>query len=820
MNATGQTPEPTHDGRLVGRVARWRAAARGVLLWERLWPALWPAVAVAGLAISAMLLDLPQRMPGWLHAGLFGSALLLVAFLLVRGLRGIAWPDDRAASRRLERDSGLAHRPLSVLVDRPVGAQGGLGPALWRTHLARAAAAVERLRLGAPAPDLARRDRRALRMAVGLALVVGLAAAGSDIGPRLERGFTPSLAGWAGGRVPSLELWLTPPDHTGLPPVLLAGGNAPAPADAAVPVPAGSALLAQVHDGSGKPRLRLGDSERDLDTVDARTWRLGLDVAAEGNTTRQLPLTVTQGKRVLGQWIIAVVPDLPPSVAFARSPEAGRRNALRLDYTAADDHAVVGVAARIARPVAEATARDAPLLLDLPVPARGAGNVAQSTWHDLTAHPWAGFPVEVKLEARDAIDQAGRSDALAVVLPERSFSHPVARAIVEQRKALVRAPDRRLQVAMALASIAGARAAYDADMAVYLGLAAARGRMLHDRADTAIDAVQALLWDIALHVEDGGVSLAERELRDLQRQLQEALERGASDEEISKLMAELREALDRFMQALAEQVQRRIANGERPQPLDPAARPIGRDDLQRMLDQAERLARSGAHGAARQLLEELQAMLENMPAAPFAMQQPQQGGGEGEQVMQEMQDMIRRQQHMLDRSFQQQQRGERPGEGDAAAQEALRRQLGGLMRRLGEMNGDIPGQFGLAEQQMRDALDALGRGQSGEATGPQGQALDMLRQGSRSAAQAMARRGPGFGPAEGYDESQPGQEGRDPLGRPLPGTAGFNTGTVRIPEEADLQRAHEILMELRERAGDRARPQDERDYIERLLRQF
>jgi hypothetical protein len=36
----------------------------------------------------------------------------------------------------------------------------------------------------------------------------------------------------------------------------------------------------------------------------------------------------------------------------------------------------------------------------------------------------------------------------------------------------------------------------------------------------------------------------------------------------------------------------------------------------------------------------------------------------------------------------------------------------------------------------------------------------------------------------------------------------------------DLRRAHEIVRELRRRAGERSRPQFERDYIERLLRQF
>ena len=44
-----------------------------------------------------------------------------------------------------------------------------------------------------------------------------------------------------------------------------------------------------------------------------------------------------------------------------------------------------------------------------------------------------------------------------------------------------------------------------------------------------------------------------------------------------------------------------------------------------------------------------------------------------------------------------------------AQQEALRRQLGGIMRRLGEMTGDIPRGLGQAERSMRDATGALRR---------------------------------------------------------------------------------------------------------------
>ena len=66
-----------------------------------------------------------------------------------------------------------------------------------------------------------------------------------------------------------------------------------------------------------------------------------------------------------------------------------------------------------------------------------------------------------------------------------------------------------------------------------------------------------------------------------------------------------------------------------------------------------------------------------------------------------------------------------------------------------------------------------------------------------------------------------GQPGRDPFGRPSDGGTGFSANdNVNIPDAMELRRAHDIVRELRRRAGERARPQFERDYIDRLLRQF
>ena len=112
------------------------------------------------------------------------------------------------------------------------------------------------------------------------------------------------------------------------------------------------------------------------------------------------------------------------------------------------------------------------------------------------------------------------------------------------------------------------------------------------------------LWQMAVFIEDGNVSDAEAALRAAQEALRQALERGASDEEIKKLTDELRAALDKFMQALAEEMRKNPQRSARP--MDPNTRMLRPQDLKSMIDRLENLARSGAKDAAKRLLEELQ----------------------------------------------------------------------------------------------------------------------------------------------------------------------------------------------------------------------
>jgi uncharacterized protein (TIGR02302 family) len=806
--------------------------ARAALMWERVWPACWPALGVLGVFLVLGLFDLLPDLPGLLHATILLGLGAAFVITLAATFGRIIVPDRFAARRRIEQASGLQHRPLQTLADRPSGPLDSQAARLWQAHLRRMEAATRRLRIGLPSAGLAARDPWGLRAVLAILLLIGAVDAGAEWRDRLARAIAPSVAGGPGASAASLDIWVTPPEYTGLAPQFLRPGTAET-----IRIPTGSALLAQVHGGQSVPRLAIDGEGRDFDAVDKQNFR------ASATLTRGTQLEVNQAGTTLGIWPIDIIPDNPPKVAFAKAPEGTTRAALRIDYQASDDYGIEAVKAVIRR---EGGKPDETIDLEAPLPGLHLKEAQATSYHDLSPHPWAGLPVEIRLVATDALGQTGESEPVQMKLPERVFEHPVARAIIDQRKELVTDPGARLAVADTLGDLRERPRLYRDDTVAFLALRLAEQRLRINDDANSIAEVQQLLWDTALRIEDGRMSLSEREMRRLQQELQDALAKNAPDEEIERLMKELQQALDRYLQALAENMARNPDQAQ--QPIDPS-KVISSRDLQRMLDRARDLARNGARDQARELLSQLQNMLENLRMARPG-QMPQQGSSEAQQMMRGMRELMQRQQQLLDRSFRAQQqqqgqqgqpgrmgqRGQQPGGdqqdpnaqmGDAAGQqEGLRRTLGEMMRRLGDGLGDIPDPLGRAERAMRDATEALQRRQPSEAIGPQTEALDQLQQAARDFAQQMQRRmqgqwgDPGDDEVGATDRLPRDRVERDPLGRPMSNNGTYDQGDVKIPDQNTLQKAREILDELRRRAGERFRPEIELDYIDRLLKRF
>src|SRR4029077_8318219 len=160
-----------------------------------------------------------------------------------------------------------------------------------------------------------------------------------------------------------------------------------------------------------------------------------------------------------------------------RPPSESERHALRIDYAASDDYGIAKVELTITRPAISQSSSEAaipgqPSKIVIELPGAGADPRAARgvAFRDLTAHPWAGTPVHLTLPAPDPPGQPGHAQPVDMILPARVFTHPVAKAIIEQRRQLTLAPDERLAVARRLLAIGNDAAAYDNDPVVSLAL--------------------------------------------------------------------------------------------------------------------------------------------------------------------------------------------------------------------------------------------------------------------------------------------------------------------------------------------------------------
>ena len=835
---TGSGPRPASGSggeREAG--ARLRRAIRRASLnlwWEAIWPRLAPIAALAGIFVAASWLGLWRLTGAPVRYALLALFAAAAVYLLVRLIR-IRAPDRAAATRRVETASGVSHRPATAFSDKLATAADGVSHTLWQAHRRRLLTRLAGLKAGLPSPQLAVRDPYALRFAVVLALVVGFVAAGPERLDRLSEAFR-------GGAPPALlvariDAWVTPPAYTDRPPLFLTGDLDRAGTPNRT-VPAGSMVTVRTGDGGEISVVSLGGPQGVV-TVAPQANKVA---AADGlapplehliELTGDQTIAVRRGGRDLLVWRFTVEPDAPPSIAFLGWPDTSS-GSLELAYSLADDYGVVAAYADIApahdggqtppRPLYQ------PPAIPLTLPHSRTREGSAETIRDLTAHPWAGAEVALTLVVRDEAGQEGRSDTLTISLPARRFGDPLARAVAEQRSDLALDAGARHGVSEALDAVT---LGDDIDPAGdHLALRSAYHRLHLARGDDGLRDLADYLWAIALGIEEGNLSPLLRDLRAAQEALRRALEEGADQDEIARLTDQLRQAMQEYLQALAEQARRNPQISDLP---DDPMRTLRSLDLERMLDRIEDLARSGARDAARQLLSELQNMLENLRAGRPLFGDPQQAG-EMLEGLEELGDLIRRQEQLLNRTFRAERGQDLEGQqgrllSREELEEALRWLQGdqqGLADALQELLDSLegagigPGELGQAGRAMGQAAGELGDGRPGAALGSQGRALEALRQGTQRLLEQLAGNQPGQrrdGLGGGILGINP-LPNADPLGRPRPLTGPDLGTTVKVPDEIDIQRAREILDAIRRRLGEIGRPKFERDYLERLLDRF
>jgi uncharacterized protein (TIGR02302 family) len=590
--------------------------------------------------------------------------------------------------------------------------------------------------------------------------------------------------------------------------------------------------------GLTEPQVKLfamngqGAAAEPIENQKATLVKSGEGMVSNLTLDRPMVVKVMDDNQTLSSFALAIVPDQPPTVSFAADPVGDEKGALKVAWNATDDYGVKSASAEISladqQEDAVGFSENGVFLYDPPkftiaLSHPGATKIDETTVQDLTGHAWAGLYVEMVLTVEDAAGHKSSTAPKRFKLPERAFFKPLAQALVEQRKRLIATPDNAPDVATMMQALLAYPSSLFGKSGLVLNLAMARSALANVLSPDVVVEQVGNLWPMILAVEDGEAADARAELRDLKKQLEQALRDGADQNRIAQLTDRMRKAMDKLMKQLGKEAQKRMAEGGKL----PKGKSISPKDLQKMLDAIEQLSKGGAKDKAEELLSQLDQLLQNLQ--PGGGQQAQ-GGNPTQDQLDALSGLMRKQQQLMDETQRLGDGGKEPGDestspgqqgnsGDGSKlgerQGALKDMLDSLQQ---QMDKDAEGNLGEAGKNMGDAQNSLKDGSKGQALKQQGEAMKQMREGAAKLSKKLAEQGQGQTGQQSHDGQATGNED-DPLGRPS-ATRNPSDGPNKnlIPSELAMQRAREILNELRQRAGDQGLSAEDRAYIERLLK--
>lgn len=836
------------------------AAERAVRLF-------WPVWTILFLAFAAFAFGIRDHLPHAVLWPLTALAALMLLGTFVRGVRRFRWPGRDEALARL--DASLPGRPIATLADQPAHQDGDVGTqAVWQAHRDRMAARVARARPVEPDLQLATRDPFALRYlaatALAMALLFGSAWRVVEIGSVMSGAPMPVASAASG---PQWEGWIEPPAYTGRPTLYLNKIN-----EASLTIPEGSII-----------QLRLYGDVAVSETVSDPAAPPPAQAAGDQPTQMRSFVAMRTGLLDIGgaagrRFDLAVQPDADPTVTA--KAQIGRKadGRMTLSFTAKDDHGVTGGTATITLDTAALDRRYGlaaapeprePLVYDLPMPISGKRTqFSEVLAENASEHPWANLPVVISLVVTDGRKQTGTTEPLHLTLPGRRFFDPVAAAVIEMRRDLLWSRENGARSLQILRAITNRPEGLVRNERAYLMLRVVMDRLdaaLKDFTPAARDDIAKALWEIALLIEDGGLSDALERMRQAQERLSEAMRNGASPEEIQKLMNDLKAATDDYMRKLAENMENstdepdRRAEGER--------QTVTGNQIQQMMDEIQKLMEEGRMAEAQELLDQLARMMENLKITEGSGGEgmPMPGGQGGQQKsMRNLQDTLKGQQGLSDDTFrqgqnngggqvQQDQGQDQPGQpqdgqgqgqgagnpqastGNPGDEQSLAERQRQLRRELDRQRQTLPGTGTEAGDAARQSLDDAGRamdeaeealrdGNTGRAIDRQAEAIQSLRDGLKSLGRALASNQPQQGQPGAGQQSAEGDPDRrvprDPLGRTAGRTGQLGTDADMLQGQDVYRRARDLLDDIRRRAGERTRPLPELDYLGRLLDRF
>lgn len=791
-----------------------------VLIIEILLPDVIFALCSATILISLAWLDLWSQLPFVLRALFYllclgGLLMPLRRFIHIKNINQeqLLRRLNAAASRGSNKASFLS---LTALFDRNTIAHP-TSQDLWALHQQAVRAHIAHHPWPMPTPLLSAKDPFSLRF---LSLIICVTSA-IIAGPHRDALLYNALY-WRDGTYMSqarLDLWIDPPPYTGRPPLIVSSEQ-----NQNLTIPIHSTLIAHSSDETD---LRINADQNMLTMMEADGAHTNY-TRAKINASGSFTLT-TYGQK-FGPYHINIIEDHPPQIEFAALISQSAQGELIFSYTAQDDYGIAEAHALLSHPRVRGLTHQGRVLIPPPVitldlPAQNGRGEAQTRF-DIHAHIWAGVYADIQLVAMDDARQFGSSQIRSLFLPQRRFQKPLARMLIEQRRLIAFSADDTHASREAISAFLLDPDIFEIDTTTYLNLKYIVSQLQQAKNDQDLINLVDFMWEMAVHIEDGALSDAAKELQAAEDALNQALKQHADPSTLAALMQDYQKALSHYLEEMARLGQ----DNDAASAPSANAQMITPQDIENLLGMMREKAEKGDNAGAQEAFQRLQNIMRHLQAgrsAPNAQQQ------QAEQNLNELDRLMREQQNLQDRTDDQiqsedkSQKNAQNGQIGSALknnQDELARRLHDLKQKLDRSDPSQGNELDQAERAMNEASRALDppNAHKDDALAAQSQALEHMQKGLEALSKNLMamKNGEGEGPSASAQGAGRGALKADPLGRMNAQSNQQHLSPFNLQGGSASQRAQDILQELRNRLNSPARPTEELNYLERLLKTY
>lgn len=667
----------------LGALSKTRRRAFIVLTLERVVSHTWRPLSWVLFFCGLWMMGLPEFL-GKTPAVFISISFFIGLIVFIRkDILTFKFPNDANLDRAIETKTALPRGQIALIEDNLANPKNRYTRSLWNTAQKSALHTLKALKTPNLRATLVRLDPFALRFLAILFFISGYMVSSYQWQNRIYSGLFPvTLSSITAAPSTAVTLWVEPPDYTRMDKIQITGTGT---LDETLQIPEGSVIKARIQTNLGQyahPILNMGDISIPMEDLGEGFY------STETMIQPGSKLSITQSFFPRATWPYDHIIDTPPEIYIGNKSTASEENTsdengntqddteskesekeelfeiiekaqIRFPLRVKDDYSVkeLKMSMNIAdfveeKPLGE-IANETRLIVSAP-----DTELKISPVYDMTWHTWAGLPVTFKYTVFDHKKQSQTLEKISIILPERNFEHPLAKSVIAMRKELAwQYRDTFNNIAYNLETLLGAPDYFQNNPVTYLAIKTASARLKYaenkkqaDRTEAAKQVIK-LLWAIAISVEDGNLSLAMRELRDAQRELENAMrDPNTSQDEIDRLMDNLREKMNNYFAEMQRDLQKRMENGEEFPEFseEDFGEIISPDALSKLMEEIEQAMRDGDEQKAQELMSKLQRMMEMMDSAegakmPKDMEVMKKG-------VNELQELIERQEELLEQT--------------------------------------------------------------------------------------------------------------------------------------------------------------------------